>query len=487
MNDRPPSLRAVWAVAALAALLRALAFGGLELYTDESYYWLWSQRPALGYYDHPPMVAWLIWLSRQAVPGELGVRLLFLACGGLAVSFAGLAARELSDHPRAPLWAALLAASAPLLTITGALALPDAPVEAAYAAGTWLLARARGRRWAWAGAAVGLALLSKFTAALLAPALLLLVAWDRELRQELRTPWPWLGAGVALALFAPCLAWNAAHDWVAIRFQLWHGFRGGGSLTGFLLYLGALLAGAGPVALALGATALARARTSPERRVAAATLLPLAVTLYSAMRGPVEANWGALTFPGLAAAAGAGLTRLRPALARGLVAGSVAVSVAVAGLYAAEIRRPRLIPPAAPVVERFRGQADFAREARAAAARACSSLGSPAGCDPADPFVFTSTYQVASQLAFYAGWRRFGPAQARPSQLDLWGEAPPAGTAFLFVGPGDPPEAPARLFRAEGEGQPVTFQVQVEGQVVRTGGVTAFARFLGPRFRPLPP
>jgi 4-amino-4-deoxy-L-arabinose transferase-like glycosyltransferase len=484
VSDRPSSLRAVWAVAATAALLRALAFGGLELYSDEAYYWLWSLRPAFGYYDHPPMVAWFIGLSRLAVPGEVGVRLLFIACGGLAVAFAGLAAREISDDPRAPVWAALLAAAAPLLTITGALALPDAPVEAAYAAGTWLIARARGRRWLWAGVAVGLALLSKFTAALLAPALFLLVAWDGELRQELRTRWPWLGAAVAVALFAPCLAWNASHDWVAIRFQLWHGFRGGGSLRGFLEYLGALLAGAGPVALALGVTALARARTSAERRIAAATLLPLAVTLYSATRGPVEANWGALAFPGLSAAAAAGLARLRPRLARGLVAASVALGVGVAGAYAAEVRHPRLIPPVAPAVERFRGQAEFARQARAAAARACAAMGNPAGCDPSDPLVFTSTYHVASQLAFYAGWRRLGPVHGRPSQLDLWSDVPPHGSAFLFVGPGGPPPEPLRVFRAEGEGEPVTFEVRVEGEVVRTGGVTPFARFLGLRPRP---
>lgn len=485
MNDRRQSLRAVWAVAAAAALLRGLLFGGLELYSDESYYWLWSLRPAAGYYDHPPMVAWLIWLSRQLVPGEVGVRLLFVACGGLAVAFAGLAAREISDHPRAPLWAALLAAAAPLLTITGALALPDAPVEAAYAAGTWLVAGARGRRWAWAGVAVGLALLSKFTAALLAPALMLLVAWDRELREELRTRWPWIGAAVSVALFAPCLLWNAAHGWVAIRFQLWHGLVGGTSFSAFLLYLGALLAGAGPVVLVAGVWALARARSSAERRVAAATLLPLAVTLYSAVRGRVEANWGALVFPGLCAAAAAGLARLRPGLARGLVGASVALGAAAAVLYAAEVRHPRLIPPAAPVVERFRGQADFAREARRAAERACAALGSPAGCDPADPFVYPGSYQVASQLAYYAGWRRLGPASSRPSQLDLWADRPADGSAFLFVGTGGPPPEPQRLFRAGREGEPVTFQIRVEGEVVRTGGVTPFAGFLESRPRPL--
>lgn len=483
MNDRPPSLRAVWAVAAAAALLRALAFGGLELYNDEAYYWLWSLRPAPGYYDHPPMVAWLIGLSRLAVPGEVGVRLLFFACGGLAVAFAGLTAREISDDPRAPLWAALLAATAPLLAITGALALPDAPVEAAYAASTWLLARARGRRWLWAGVAVGLALLSKFTSGLLAPALFILVAWDGELRRELRTPWPWLGAAVAVALFLPCLLWNAAHDWVAIRFQLWHGFRGGGSVLGFLEYLGAMLGGAGPVALVVGFAALLRARTSAERRVAAATLLPLAVTLYSAMRGPVEANWAALVYPGLSAAAGAGLARLRPGLARGLLAASVALGVAPVAFYALELRRPHFIEPTATAVERFRGRAEFGREARRAAARACAAVGSPAGCDPADPYVFASSYQYASQLAFYAGWRRLGPVQQRPSQFDLWADLPPEGSAFLYVGPSDPPDEPLRLFRAEGQGEPVSFEVRAGGEVIRSGGVTAFARFLGLRPR----
>src|SRR6266545_3389171 len=224
----PPERRSTWflvaAIALAAALARALAFAPTELYADEAYYWLWSLRPAAGYYDHPPLVAWLIAISSPLLPGELGVRLLFLACGALTVVFAALLARELEGDPRAALHAAVLAVAAPLLNLLGAMALPDAPVAAAYTAALWLLARARGGRWLVAGAAVGVALLAKYTAALLAPALLLLVAWDGELRRELRTPWPWLGAAVAVALFAPCLLWNARHDWISIRFQLGHGF-----------------------------------------------------------------------------------------------------------------------------------------------------------------------------------------------------------------------------------------------------------------------
>jgi hypothetical protein len=479
VHDR--HLPGVLGVAALAAAARAIMVHGLELYSDEAYYWLWSRRPALGYFDHPPMVAWLVRLSSPLLPGEAGVRLLFFLCGGLAVVFAALAARELSEDPRAALLAALLAATAPLLTLTGALALPDAPVEAAYAAATWLVARARGRGWLAAAVPVGLALLSKYTAALLAPALFLLVAWDRDLRAELRRPWPWAAALLATAIFAPCLAWNARHDFVSIRFQLQHGFGGGFSAPAFLEYCGAIALGLGPAPAALGIAFLARPRTSAARRVAAATLLPLAVTTASALRGPVEANWAALVYPGLCAAAAAALCRMRRPVAVGVAAASMLLGLALAVGFAVEVRRPRLAPPASPVVERLRGWREFAARTREAAEKGCAAIGSPRGCDGRDPFAFTFNYQQAGELAFYAGWRRFGPAQEGPraSQLDLWDETPAPGAPFLYVGIEGLDDEPRRVWRGEGRGPTVSFDVRFHGEVLRTGSVTPFSRFLG--------
>ena len=47
-----------------------------ELLPEETYYWMYSQHHALSYFDHPPMVAWLIgcgtWLFGN---NELGVRI----------------------------------------------------------------------------------------------------------------------------------------------------------------------------------------------------------------------------------------------------------------------------------------------------------------------------------------------------------------------------------------------------------------------------
>ncbi len=467
-------------MAALAALARGILVQGLELYSDEAYYWLWSRRPAFGYFDHPPMVAWLVGLSSALVPGETGVRLLFFLCGGLAVGFSALAARELSADPRAPFLAALLAAAAPLLNLTGALALPDAPVEAAYAAATWLVARARGRGWLVAAVPVGLALLSKYTAALLAPALVLLVAWDGELRRDLRRPWPWAAALLAIAIFAPCLAWNARHGFASIRFQLQHGFGGEFSAPAFLRYLGALALGPGPAVAVLGIAGLARSRSSAEKRVAAATLLPLAVTTWSALRGPVEANWAALAYPGLCAAAGAALCRMPWRAARAIATGSLLFGLALAGGLALEVRDPRLAPAASPVVERLHGWREFAERARRAAEQGCAALGSPPGCDGRDPFVFTFNYQQAGELAFYAGWRRFGPAQEGPraSQLDVWGETPAPGEPFLYVGIRGLDDEGRRRWRGEGRGPTLSFDASFRGEVLRTGAVTPFSRFL---------
>jgi hypothetical protein len=55
-------------------LLNLFQVATTELTSDEGYYWFYSTRLEWGYYDHPPMVAFLIWAGRQLFSGELGVR-----------------------------------------------------------------------------------------------------------------------------------------------------------------------------------------------------------------------------------------------------------------------------------------------------------------------------------------------------------------------------------------------------------------------------
>ena len=61
-------LFAMYLVAA-AFLLRLIYIGQVELLPEDSYYWNYARHLDIGYLDHPPMVAWLIWLG-TAVFGD---------------------------------------------------------------------------------------------------------------------------------------------------------------------------------------------------------------------------------------------------------------------------------------------------------------------------------------------------------------------------------------------------------------------------------
>src|SRR5215471_6958830 len=57
-------------------VLRLVAAAFTPITFDEAYYWMWSKSLAGGYYDHPPMVAYIIRAGTMiAGDTELGVRL----------------------------------------------------------------------------------------------------------------------------------------------------------------------------------------------------------------------------------------------------------------------------------------------------------------------------------------------------------------------------------------------------------------------------
>jgi 4-amino-4-deoxy-L-arabinose transferase-like glycosyltransferase len=75
------------------------------------------------------------------------------------------------------------------------------------------------RWWLAAGVFAGLALLSKFTAVMLIPAVAAFMLVPDWRRRWLLSPYPWLAALIAVILFLPALIWNAQHDWASFRFQ----------------------------------------------------------------------------------------------------------------------------------------------------------------------------------------------------------------------------------------------------------------------------
>jgi 4-amino-4-deoxy-L-arabinose transferase-like glycosyltransferase len=281
---------------------------------------VWSRALAPGYLDHPPMVAlWIRIGTTLAGTSPLGVRLLAPFAAAVGTLLLVQAAEALLPGHRAGLVAAALL-NATLLFGVGAVSMtPDTPVLLFWTATLWALARllasGRGLWWLVAGAAAGLALDSKYTAVLLAPAVLLWLLASPPRRSWLRRWQPWTAALLALVLFAPVLAWNAQHRWASFAKQ--GGRAGAWDTSRATQYVGELIIGqiglATPlVALLCGAgvwLAVRRMRRgdSAGALLAAFTVPPAVLFLQHALGDRVQANWPAIIYPAAAiAAAGLG-------------------------------------------------------------------------------------------------------------------------------------------------------------------------------------
>lgn len=288
-----------FAIFLLLVTAARLAAGALAPLTeDEAYYRLWSLRPAFGYFDHPPMIAWWIWLGRRiAGEGAIGVRLLpILGCALtsiVTVDLARLAGAGERTAYRSGLW---LNATL-LIGLGGLLAVPDAPNTLFWVVTVWCAFRARSGRPTWwlaCGAAAGLACLSKYSALFLGPGLLLWLAMSAEGRRQLRTPWPWLAAGVAATIFLPNVLWNATHHWPTFAKQFGR-VRGAGfapqHLPELLVDQFLLL---NPSIAVFAGIALARRPMPPLIAIAAPFALYL---LVHSLHDQVQGQWPAPLYP----------------------------------------------------------------------------------------------------------------------------------------------------------------------------------------------
>lgn len=305
-------------------MLRLAAAGAIPLTEDEAYYRLWAQAPRLGYYDHPPMVAWWIWAGvRVAGDTPLGARLLPVAASLVSTLLVFDLGQRLPGR-RSGLTAALLYNATITIGAGAILAVPDVPASLFWLLALWAMARAKGAPafWLCAGASAGLACLSKYSALFLAPGVVLWLALTEDGRRALRTPWPWLAAVIAAVIFSLNIAWNAQHHWLTFAKQF--GRVGAGRFAP--RYLGELLAAQfallNPLVAVLAGAGAARAWKSKEPigLMALATSLPFAAYLVlHSLHDRVQAHWPVPLYAGmalLAALAAAGVSDWRAKLAR---------------------------------------------------------------------------------------------------------------------------------------------------------------------------
>lgn len=294
---------AVLVLLAAALVLRMVCMEKVPLVPEEAYYWMYSQHPSLSYFDHPPMVAWVIRAGTLLLGNtELGVR-----AGGAFLMLAASALMYLYGRiwfgRAAGLVAAVLLQSLPIFFGAGIIATMDSALVFFWLVGlvgvSFALREQRAWGWYLAGIGLGGAMLSKYTGVFLGPGAVLAVLAFPPWRRHLRTIHPYLAALLALALFSPVLIWNAQHEWASFRFQFVDRFSGKVFSAGSVARYAALqLIVATPLLLAgLGwlytRTLRSRRRLlTPRWLIAVSFSLPLLLVMsYKSFRYDIHINW----------------------------------------------------------------------------------------------------------------------------------------------------------------------------------------------------
>ncbi len=183
-GSRRPILVVCIVAVAYVIVLRLVFSGLIDLIPEEAYYWNYAQHLDIGYLDHPPIVAWLIWLSTSVLGNsEFSVRLPAFICWLITAFFVFRLASNLIGKPSA-LQSVLLVAALPVYFSIGCLMTPDAPLYAAWGGCVYFLERAlvaqKRRAWWGVGCCMGLGMLSKYTIILLGPATVAFLLADRK-------------------------------------------------------------------------------------------------------------------------------------------------------------------------------------------------------------------------------------------------------------------------------------------------------------------
>ncbi len=414
-------------------------------FDDELYYWCWSRELQLSYYDHPPMVAYMIRASTELFGDSiLAIRLPAVLSAAVVAGVIGWLSR-----PRVLLPVVLLS---PVLTFAAVLVTPDTPMLMCWALYlAWLvtvhdrLATDRVPFWWWllGGVILGGGMLGKYTTGLAAVAggvsFLFAGSWRR-----------WVGGYVVHALVAvlaasPILIHNIRHDFIPIRYQWGHSMSSPNPGFGpFAEFVGLQILFVGTVPLTVFVWAIWRWRellADPRLRVCACLfVLPFAFFLLKATRGRIEGNWAFPCYLACWPLAAEWYRRVRESAGwRWAVRAAFVVPVVASLFFLVHIIEPVPLLPAAS--DRVTRQYERISLARAVA----SDLHAAGYTGP----VYVPTYQWTALLRWHGIDARQLEGMSRPSHFTQHGCPPPDPSQVLVF-----TEAPVRPTEFPGFGPP---------------------------------
>ena len=278
-------------------LLNLLQAFFTEIHADEAYYVLYGSHLAWGYYDHPPMVALLVWLSSKlwSFGGCLSVRLMTVLLHTATVFLIYKTTDLENDNKKGLLWFFLTGMSMTMFCVYGFMTTPDVPLLFFtalffYVYKRYLQSNNSGAQWLYAlliGLSVGCMMLSKYMGVLIVIFTILsnlsLVA-DKKM---------WVALLIGIGLFIPHLCWQYANDFPSFSYHL-VGRSTGMNFLYFVEYLPNQLLVFNPLVFCLMLYAAWRQRFTHDyftRSLSWCIIGFIVFFLFSSFRGHVEPHW----------------------------------------------------------------------------------------------------------------------------------------------------------------------------------------------------
>lgn len=205
-------------------LFRLLIAPTFNLVPQEAYYWLYIQRPALGYFDHPPICSYTIGIFTALFgDNEFAVRFGMILYSVGTAFFLFLLAKKVFGNDLLAYRTIIFLNLTVFFNIHSIVATPDAPLLFFWSGAMFFFYKALFEKgvyldWIIAGIFAGFAIYSKYTGILLFVSLFLSLIFLKKWI-FLFSPKPYVSILVAMFVFSPVIYWNFENDWASFLFQ----------------------------------------------------------------------------------------------------------------------------------------------------------------------------------------------------------------------------------------------------------------------------
>jgi hypothetical protein len=211
----------------IATIIRIAIASIIGLGNDEVYYRMYAQDLQWNYFDHPPMVGWMIRLTtfNLFLDSELFIRCIAIISSAVSTWMIFLCGKKIKDERTGFIAASMYTATVYGSIISGLFILPDSPQMIFWSIAVYQLlkiadhsaSKDRNNNLLMFGLMTGIGMLCKIHTAFLWIGFLMYVLFHE--RKLFKNPYLYISGIITVLFFAPVIKWNIDNHFVTYNFH----------------------------------------------------------------------------------------------------------------------------------------------------------------------------------------------------------------------------------------------------------------------------